>query len=106
MRPLISADLWRWIEDHRASFEPPVGNKAIWEDSQFTAVTSAGLNHRRELHTTPLHETSATCLLRAMTLDNITRGHRRTPSSVRASRSSCPPTRRTRRIGPPTPGAS
>ena len=37
MRPLISADLWRWIEDNRTSFEPPVGNKMIWEDPQFTA---------------------------------------------------------------------
>ena len=33
MRPLIAFDLWDWIARHREAFEPPVGNKVIWEDS-------------------------------------------------------------------------
>ena len=56
MRPLISADLWRWIEENRTSFEPPVGNKVIWEDSQFTAMVIRGPNRRRDFHDDPSDE--------------------------------------------------
>ena len=56
MRSLISADLWRWIEENRASFEPPVGNKVIWEDSQFTAMVIRGPNRRRDFHDDPSDE--------------------------------------------------
>ena len=38
MNPLEVFGLWPWIEANRAAFEPPVGNKVIWNDSQFTAV--------------------------------------------------------------------
>src|SRR5499427_2475632 len=56
MRPLISADLWRWIEENRTGFEPPVGNKVIWEDSQFTAMVIRGPNRRRDFHDDPSDE--------------------------------------------------
>src|SRR5262249_57330849 len=56
MRPLISADVWRWIEENRTSFEPPVGNKVIWEDSQFTAMVIRGPNRRRDFHDDPSDE--------------------------------------------------
>lgn len=56
MKPLISRDLWRWIEENRESFEPPVGNRVIWEDSQFTAMVIRGPNARRDFHVDPSDE--------------------------------------------------
>lgn len=56
MQPLVARDLWAWIEENRASFEPPVGNKVIWEDSQFTAMVIRGPNRRRDFHDDPADE--------------------------------------------------
>ncbi len=56
MKPLIAFDLWTWIEQHRHAFEPPVGNKVIWEDSQFTAMIIRGPNARRDFHVDPSDE--------------------------------------------------
>ena len=56
MKPLIAFDLWQWIEDNRRAFEPPVGNKVIWEDSQFTAMIIRGPNARRDFHVDPSDE--------------------------------------------------
>jgi hypothetical protein len=30
MQPLNVFGLWQWIDENRAAFEPPVGNKVIW----------------------------------------------------------------------------
>ena len=56
MKPLVAFGLWRWIEEHRHAFEPPVGNKVIWEDSQFTAMIVRGPNARRDFHVDPSDE--------------------------------------------------
>jgi 3-hydroxyanthranilate 3,4-dioxygenase len=56
MKPLVSAGLWDWIEQHRQAFEPPVGNKVIWQDSQFTAMIVRGPNARRDFHVDPSDE--------------------------------------------------
>ncbi len=56
MKPLVAFDLWRWVAEHRAAFEPPVGNKVIWEDSQFTAMVIRGPNARRDFHVDPSDE--------------------------------------------------
>ena len=56
MLPLISRNIWDWIEENRSSFEPPVGNKVIWEDSQFTAMIIRGPNARRDFHIDPSDE--------------------------------------------------
>ena len=56
MRGLVAFNLWQWIEENRASFEPPVGNKVIWEDSQFTAMVVRGPNARRDFHVDPSDE--------------------------------------------------
>ena len=56
MRPLISKNLWQWIEENRESFEPPVGNRVIWEDSQYTAMVIRGPNARRDFHIDPYDE--------------------------------------------------
>jgi 3-hydroxyanthranilate 3,4-dioxygenase len=56
MKPLIAFNLWQWIEAYRQAFEPPVGNKVIWEDSQFTAMIIRGPNARRDFHVDPSDE--------------------------------------------------
>ncbi|HEY3115779.1 MAG TPA: 3-hydroxyanthranilate 3,4-dioxygenase [Chloroflexota bacterium] len=56
MLPLVSKDLWHWIDENKESFQPPVGNKVIWEDSQFTAMIIRGPNARRDFHVDPSDE--------------------------------------------------
>jgi len=56
VKPLLAFDLWRWVEDNRHAFEPPVGNKVVWEDSQFTAMIIRGPNARRDFHVDPSDE--------------------------------------------------
>ena len=56
MLPLVSKNLWQWIEENRAAFEPPVGNKVVWEDSQYTAMVVRGPNARRDFHIDPSDE--------------------------------------------------
>ena len=56
MKPLLSFGLWDWIEKHRQAFEPPVGNKVIWEDGQFIAMVVRGPNARRDFHVDPSDE--------------------------------------------------
>ena len=56
MKPLTAFNLWHWIEEYRRDFEPPVGNKVIWEDSQFTAMIIRGPNARRDFHVDPSDE--------------------------------------------------
>ena len=76
MLPLIARDLWKWVEENRDAFAPPVGNKVIWEDSQFTAMVIAGPNARRDFHVDPSDELFY--MLRGdMTLEYIEDGGRR-----------------------------
>jgi 3-hydroxyanthranilate 3,4-dioxygenase len=56
MKPLVAFNLWQWVEDNRRAFEPPVGNKVIWDDSQFTAMIVRGPNARRDFHVDPSDE--------------------------------------------------
>ena len=76
MKPLVAFDLWHWIGEHRASFEPPVGNKVIWEDSQFTAMVIRGPNARRDFHIDPSDEIFY-MLKGAMVLETLEDGARR-----------------------------
>src|SRR5499433_1888477 len=82
MRPLISAELWRWIEENRASFEPPVGNKVIWEDSLFTAMVIRGPNRRRDFHDDPSDEIFY-MLRGAMTLEYLDESGKRCEAIIR-----------------------
>jgi 3-hydroxyanthranilate 3,4-dioxygenase len=75
MQPLIAFNLWAWIERHRAAFEPPVGNKVIWEDSQFTAMVIRGPNARRDFHVDPSDELFY-MLRGAMVLEYVQEGAR------------------------------
>jgi 3-hydroxyanthranilate 3,4-dioxygenase len=77
VQPLTAFGLWQWIEDNRAAFEPPVGNKVIWEDSQFTAMVIRGPNARRDFHIDPSDEIFF-MLKGAMSLETLEGGQRRT----------------------------
>jgi 3-hydroxyanthranilate 3,4-dioxygenase len=76
VKPLTAFGLWQWIEENRAAFEPPVGNKVIWEDSQFTAMVIRGPNARRDFHIDPSDEIFF-MLKGAMTLETLEDGRRR-----------------------------
>jgi 3-hydroxyanthranilate 3,4-dioxygenase len=76
VQPLTTFGLWQWIGENRAAFEPPVGNKVIWEDSQFTAMVIRGPNARRDFHIDPSDEIFF-MLKGAMTLETLEHGHRR-----------------------------
>jgi 3-hydroxyanthranilate 3,4-dioxygenase len=75
MKALTSFGLWPWIEENRAAFDPPVGNKVIWEDSQFTAMVVRGPNARRDFHIDPSDEIFF-MLKGAMTLETLEDGKR------------------------------
>lgn len=49
-------NLWQWISEHADAFRPPVGNKVIWEDSEFIAMVVHGPNARRDFHVDPHDE--------------------------------------------------
>jgi 3-hydroxyanthranilate 3,4-dioxygenase len=76
MEPLISFNLWKWVEGNRHAFEPPVGNKVLWEDSQFTAMIIRGPNARRDFHVDPSDEIFY-MLKGAMVLEYMEDGRRR-----------------------------
>ena len=46
----------RWIEEHRALLQPPVGNAQIWSDSDFIVTIVGGPNARTDYHDDPLEE--------------------------------------------------
>jgi 3-hydroxyanthranilate 3,4-dioxygenase len=77
MKPLVAFGLWSWIEEHRRAFDPPVGNKVVWEDSQFTAMVVRGPNARRDFHVDPSDEIFY-MLKGDMTLEYLEGGRRRT----------------------------
>jgi 3-hydroxyanthranilate 3,4-dioxygenase len=54
LRPAM--DLWKWVEQNREAFRPPVGNKVIWDDSEFIAMVICGPNQRRDFHVDPHDE--------------------------------------------------
>ena len=49
--PVMSPiNLKRWIDEHRDLLKPPVGNKMVWQDSEFVVMVVGGPNQRKDFH--------------------------------------------------------
>ena len=46
----------RWIADHAADLQPPVGNQQIWADSDLICTVVGGPNQRTDFHDDPHEE--------------------------------------------------
>ncbi len=46
----------RWIADHAAQLQPPVGNQQIWQDADFICTVVGGPNQRTDFHDDPHEE--------------------------------------------------
>jgi len=42
-----------WIDGHRESLKPPVGNKLLFEDAEFIVMAVGGPNSRKDFHHDP-----------------------------------------------------
>ncbi len=56
MQTLHPLNLHRWIDEHRSLLRPPVGNKLIYQDSEFIVMAVGGPNSRRDFHVDPAEE--------------------------------------------------
>jgi 3-hydroxyanthranilate 3,4-dioxygenase len=56
MRPLKPIDFGQWIDSHRHLLRPPVGNKLVYEDSEFIIMVVGGPNSRKDFHIDPGEE--------------------------------------------------
>jgi 3-hydroxyanthranilate 3,4-dioxygenase len=56
MRSLHPIDLRQWIDSNRHLLRPPVGNKLIYQDSEFIVMAVGGPNSRKDFHIDPAEE--------------------------------------------------
>ena len=56
METLQALNLKRWIDEHRHLLKPPVGNKLVYQDSEFIIMIVGGPNARRDFHVDPAEE--------------------------------------------------
>ena len=56
MQNLQALNLHRWIDEHRHLLKPPVGNKLVYQDSEFIVMVVGGPNSRRDFHIDPAEE--------------------------------------------------
>ncbi len=47
---LAAFNLKAWIDEHRHLLKPPVGNKMIWQDTEFLVMIVGGPNARKDYH--------------------------------------------------------
>lgn len=43
-------NLKAWVEENRHLLKPPVGNKMVWQDSEFLVMVVGGPNRRKDYH--------------------------------------------------------
>ena len=48
--PLTAFNLKDWIDEHRHLLKPPVGNKMVWQESEFLVMIVGGPNARKDYH--------------------------------------------------------
>lgn len=54
MLPAVRAiDLAAWVERHRESLRPPVGNARVFDDGDFIIMAVGGPNRRKDFHLDP-----------------------------------------------------
>jgi 3-hydroxyanthranilate 3,4-dioxygenase len=56
MRPLRAFDFKGWIDANRHLLKPPVGNKRVFEGSEFIIMVVGGPNARKDYHVDPAEE--------------------------------------------------
>jgi len=56
MRELRAFNFKRWIDENRHLLKPPVGNKQVFQDSEFIIMVVGGPNARRDFHVDPGEE--------------------------------------------------
>ena len=50
MATFAAFNLNQWIEEHRHLLQPPVGNKLVWEDTDFIVMIVGVFRPRYDLH--------------------------------------------------------
>ncbi len=56
MNTLHAFNFRKWIDEHRDQLKPPVGNKLVFQDSQFIIMVVGGPNSRTDYHIDPSEE--------------------------------------------------
>jgi 3-hydroxyanthranilate 3,4-dioxygenase len=56
VRPLHPIDFRQWIDSNRHLLRPPVGNKLVYQDSEFIVMAVGGPNSRKDFHVDPGEE--------------------------------------------------